>query len=120
MLTDLVPLAAVGVCVVEPAEPIIAQIHLALDQLVPGRRGRVLEIGHIGLCAAVHRIDQHLGVGRAGALDPPVEEVGGDGADRPLRLANVASLLGEFGQLARIEAVLPLKPIIEQLHPPLV
>ena len=46
IVADRIMLAAVGIGVVEPAEPVVAQVHLALDQLVPDRRGRVLEIGH--------------------------------------------------------------------------
>ena len=75
IVADRIMLAAVRVGVVEPAEPVIAQVHLALDQLVPHRRGRVLEIGHERLRAAVERVDQHLGVGRAGDLDAAVQQV---------------------------------------------
>ena len=114
IVADRIMLAAVGIGVVEPPGPVIAQVHLALDQLVPHRRGRVLEIGHERLRAAVERVDQHLGVGRAGDLDPAIEKVGGDAADRPVGLANLARVLGKIGQLAGIEPRLPFDPPVEQ------
>ena len=42
----------------------------------------------------------------------------GIAADRPLRLADVARLLGKVGQLAGIEPGLPVEPLVEQLQPP--
>ncbi len=60
----------------------VAQVQLALHQVGPGRRVRVLEVGQVDLRAAVPGVDQHLGVGRAGDLDPAVVDVG-RGARRP-------------------------------------
>ena len=71
-------LAAGRIGEVEPPAPAVAQVDLALDQFVPGRRGGVLEVGHEHLGARIERVDDHLGVGRPGDLDPPVLQVGGD------------------------------------------
>ena len=120
IVADRVVLAAVGVGEVETAEPAIAQVDLALDQLVPYRRGGVLEIGHENFGARIERVDDHLGVGRAGDLDPAVLEVGRDAGDGPFALADVARLLEEIGQIARIELRLPLEPPGEQRLAPLV
>ena len=113
-------LAAVRIGVIEPAEPVIAQVHLALDQLIPNRRSRVLEIGHVGLGAAVERVDQHLGVGRPGDFDPAIEEVGRDRSDGPFGFAEFARVLGEIGKLARVEPRLAVQPRVEQRKPPTV
>ena len=113
-------LAGALVGVVEPAEPVIAQIHLALDQFVPDRRGRILEIGHEHARAAVERVDHHLGVGRAGDLDAAVLQVGGDRADRPVALADLARVVAEVGKLAAVEALLPVEAPVEQRPPPAV
>src|SRR3546814_2726433 len=44
----------------------VAQVELALDQVVPGRRRRVLEVRHEDAGAAVQRVDDHLAVDGAG------------------------------------------------------
>ena len=49
---------------------------LPADDVRPGRRQRVLEVGHEHPGARVERVDHHLRLGRAGDLDPPVVEVG--------------------------------------------
>ena len=120
IVADLIALAAVGIGEAEAAEPIGLEVRLALDQLVPGRRGRVLEVGHERARAGVERVDHHLGVGRPGDLDAAVLQVGGDASDRPVRLADVARVLAEVGNLARVEPLLPVEPAVEQLAPPAV
>ncbi len=54
--------------------PSIASIRfdVALDLVLPGRRVRVLEVGHEALGARVERVDDQLAVGRAGDLDAAV------------------------------------------------
>jgi hypothetical protein len=112
---DGVMLAAVGIGEVERAEPAVAQVDLALDQLVPDGRGRVLEIGHEDFRARIERVDDHLGIGRAGDLDPAILKVGRDRRDGPVRFADVAGFLREVGKLARVEMLLPLDPRRQQL-----
>ena len=112
---DRIELAARRVGEVDAAVPQIEQVGLALDHVGESRRGRVLEIGHEHLGARVERVDDHLAVDRAGDLDPPVEEVGGDRRDLPAAFADRARLDQEVGQLAGVEALLPLGAPGEQL-----
>ena len=86
----------------------VDQVRLALDHVGPGRRVGVLEVRHEHLRARVERVDHHLPVGRARDLDAAVLEIGRDGVDRPVRLADLARLREEVGQLAGVEAPLPL------------
>ena len=104
--------------IVEPAEPTVAEVDLALDQLVPGRRGRVLEIGHEHLGAAIERVDHHLGVGRAGDLDAAVLQVGGNRADRPVGVADGPRVLAEVGKLAGVEPLSAARARVEQQFQP--
>ena len=73
----------------------VAQVRLALDDVRPRRRARVLEVGHEDACAGVQRVDHHLPVDRAGDLAAPVAEVGRRGRDRPVGLAHLPRLLEE-------------------------
>ena len=50
----------------------VGQVDLALDDVGPRRRQRVLEVGHEPARARVQRVDDHLAVDRAGDLDAPV------------------------------------------------
>ena len=50
----------------------ISEIGLAFNQVLPGRRIGILEIGHEDIGAAVQRIDHHLAVGRPSNLDAAV------------------------------------------------
>ena len=69
----------------------VDQVRLALDHVRPGRRVRVLEVGHEDLRARVERVDHHLPLGRAGDLDAPVLEVGRRLGDLPVALADLAA-----------------------------
>src|SRR5581483_11670635 len=60
-----------GALVADGATDGVAQIDLPVDQVGPGRRVRVLEVGHEHVGAAVQRVDEHLAVDRAGDLDAP-------------------------------------------------
>jgi hypothetical protein len=54
----------------------IVKVELSADNVVPGRRHRVLAIRHEHPCAGIERIDDHLAIGRTGDLDPAVLEIG--------------------------------------------
>ena len=54
----------------------VAQVELALDHVVPGRRVGVLEVGHEPVGARVQRVDDHLAVGRPGDLHPALLAAG--------------------------------------------
>jgi hypothetical protein len=49
--------------------------RLPTDDVLPGRRQGVLEVGHEAAGARVEGVDDHLRLGWAGDLDPPVEQV---------------------------------------------
>ena len=87
----------------------VAQVDLALDVVRPGRRVRVLEVGHEDPRARVERVDDHLPVDRAGDLDAAVAA----GRPAPARrvqspLADLARLGEEVRPLAGVEALLAL------------
>jgi hypothetical protein len=86
----------------------IAQVDLALDHVVPGRRHRVLAVGHEHLRAGVQRVDDHLAIGRAGDLDPAILQVGRDRGDVPLALADGVRLRQEVRPLSGVDPLLPL------------
>jgi hypothetical protein len=96
----------------------VTQVPLALDAVLPGRRARVLEIGHEHARARVEGVDHHLAVDRARDLDPPVAQVGRRRRDLPLALADVFRLGREVGQRAGVELSLARDPELEQLAPP--
>ena len=108
-------LAILGVGEAELAAPPVLEIGLAVDQYIPARAGGVLEIGHEHLGARIERVDDHLGIGRAGDFDAAVEEVGGDRRDLPVGLAERGGLGREVGQLARVKARLPVAARGEQV-----
>ena len=73
--------------------------RLAADHVRPRRRQRILEVRHERPGARVERVDDHLRLGRAGDLDPAVEQVrrrlgdapaSGQGGSRPSRAAGRA------------------------------
>ncbi len=111
---ELVGLARGGVGEVQLAGPAVLQVELALDTVRPGRRVRILEVGHEDLRAAVQRVDDHLAVGRSGDLDATVEQVGRDRADAPVALAHMLRLGEEVRGLAGVEALLALGAQREQ------
>src|SRR5207247_3906130 len=61
----------------------VEQVQLALDDVPPRGRVRVLEIGHEHLGARVKGIDHHLPIGRPGDLDPSTAQVRGTRTNRP-------------------------------------
>jgi hypothetical protein len=82
----------------------VAEVDLAFDEVVPGGRGGVLEVGHEDLGAGVERVDDHLAVDGAGDLDAAVEQVGGERRDGPFGVADGPGFGQEVGALAGVEA----------------
>ncbi len=82
----------------------------------PGGRERVLEVAHEDRCAAVERVDHHLRLGRAGDLDAPVVEVRRRGGDAPVGVAALDRVRQEVRRLAGVQALLPPRAVLEQLH----
>ncbi len=92
----------------------VVQIRLALDQIVPGRRVRVLEIGHVNAGAAIQCVDHHFAVDRAGDLGAAVLDVARDWGHPPIGVADRLGLGREVGLPAGVEPVLDVGPAIEQ------
>jgi hypothetical protein len=97
------------------AGPAILQIDLALDDVGPGRRGGVLEVGHEHLGPAVEGVDDHLAVDRTGDLDAAILKVGGDRRDDPVILPDVGGVGQEVWQLAGVEPRLAGRASRQQL-----
>ena len=68
-------------------------VALAVDDVLPGRRARVLEVGHEDLRARVERVDHHLAVDRSRDLDAAVDEI--------RRRRRDAEVLRRAGELTR-------------------
>ena len=111
-----VPLA-VGALVLQGPPHRVHAVGLARDDVGPGRRERVLEVGHEHPRPGVERVDHHLPLHRAGDLDPAVGEVGGRRSHTPRALANLRGLREEGRQLAGPDAALNLAPPREELLP---
>ena len=77
IIAEFVRLA--GRRIVKPNCPIyrIAQIDLAVDNVLPGRGQRIFKIRHEDFDVRIKRIDDHLAVDGSGDLNAPVEKVFG-------------------------------------------
>jgi hypothetical protein len=92
----------------------VAQIDLALDDVAPGGRQRVLEVGHEDVGARVERIDDHLPLDRAGDLHPPVAQVRRRRLHLPVAAAHALSFGQERRQFAPVQPLLALRTSSEQ------
>ena len=121
LLVQLVLLSRGRIGIGNRAPDGIAQIDLAVDQVVPRRRVGVLEIGHENLRAGVQRVDDHLAVHGPGNLHAAVENVGGQRRHASTSASRICFCFGEkVGLLAGIEPLLPLLARVEQRFAPLV
>jgi hypothetical protein len=102
------PVGLVGGLELDRAVDRVAEVRLALEHVPPGRRVRVLEVGHEHARARVERVDDHLPVGRPGDLDAPVEQVRRNRIDHPVGLAEIARFGQEVRQLSGRQSTLPL------------
>src|ERR1700756_1793057 len=84
----------------------ITEVNLTFDQIVPGRRVGILEIGHEDIGAAIECVDYHLAVGRAGDLDTAVLNVAGDRCYSPVCLTDRLGLWQKIGFPAGLEPFL--------------
>ncbi len=97
----------------------VREVLLPADDVLPGRRVRVLEVGHVDARARVEGVDDHLAVaGRSRDLDAAVLQVVRDGRDPPVALADRARRLEEVRELARRDPLLALRPREQELLPP--
>ncbi len=81
------------------------QVHLALQLVVPVRRVRILEVGHVAVRARVERVDDHLRFDRAGDFDAAAFQRLRDRRDLPVAFADRPGLRQEVGALARVQAL---------------
>jgi hypothetical protein len=95
----------------------IGQGRMPTDDVRPGRRERVLEVGHEDARARVERVDHHLRLGRAGDLHSPVVKIRRSRRDRPRRLTHLPGRDREVRTHTGIELALPLLPPLEQVEP---
>ena len=84
----------------------IAQVDLPVDDVVPFRAVRILQVRHEGQRAGVKRIDDHLAIGGAGDFDATILQVPGLRADRPFGFPDGFRFRQEIGQLAGIKFLL--------------
>jgi hypothetical protein len=96
----------------------VPQILLAFNIVAPGRRIRVLEVGHVNIGSRVQRVDDHLAIDRSGDLDATIGEVRGDARDLPILAAQLGRLSEEIGQFAGIERCLALGACVQQRAAP--
>src|SRR5690606_22871373 len=81
----------------------VAQIHLTCDLIVPVRRVRVLEIGHVRISPRIEGIDDHLAIDRTSNFDAPALQVGRQWADAPVARTYGRRLVEKVGALAGVE-----------------
>jgi len=100
-----------------PSDSVI-EVDLAIHHVFPGGRGGVLEVSHISPDVCVEGIHDHLPVGRAGDLNPAVDETGSRGSSLPgLILTNVPGLGEEVGKNTPIEFGLAVAAALEKPLP---
>ena len=93
----------------------VAQVDLTFDQAVPGRRVRVLEIGHEHLCAGVQRVDDHLTLDGTGNLDAAVQKILGQRRAFPVAVAKLLGLGKEVGEGPGVKFGLGFTAAVEDL-----
>ena len=101
----------------DPLAHRVDEVHLSLDQIVPARRRRILEIGHVDIGAAIERVDHHLAVGRAGDFYAAVPDVERDRRNPPIALAYSLGLRQEIRFPTAIEPALDLGTAGEEATP---
>ena len=101
---------------VDPAAHGVVEVDLTVDHVVPRRRARVLEVGHVRRDVRVQGVDDHLTVGRAGDLDAAVDEARSRrGAPPAVVVADTSRLGEEVGQEASVELGLAGASALEEM-----
>src|SRR3954466_672681 len=98
----------IRVCKRDGAPDRVAEIDLALDQVGPRRRVRVLEVRHEHFRAGIERVDHHLAIGRAGNLDAAILQVWWDTRAGPIAVPDMFGFRQKIEGLTAIERSLPL------------
>src|SRR6185312_5547887 len=93
----------------------VDEVELAVQEILPGGRCGVFEVGHEDARAGVERVDDHLAVDRAGDLDAAILKICGDGRDGPRSLADLAGRGEEVGAFASVDTGLACYACAEEL-----
>ena len=93
------------------------EVQLALDDVSPGGRVRVLEVRHEHARPGVEGVDHHLAIRRPGDLDPPVLQIRGDRGNAPGALPYGARVRKEVQSPAAIERLLSPSPLSQEIPP---
>ena len=91
--------------------------RLRAEDIGPGRREGILDVGHEDARAAVQGVDEHLRLGRPGDLDAPVDEVGGRLRDAPLALPKGGRLGQVVERRSGGQGGPPLPTPLQELEP---
>ena len=109
LLNDIVALAVGLIGEADGLVPVVHHVDLAADHVVPGGRGGVFEIGHVGLRTGIERVDDHLAVvDRAGDFRAAVEQILRDRRNLPVALSDMLRLGQKVRQRPGIELCLTL------------
>ena len=93
----------------------VAEVQVPLDDVVPGRAGGILAVGHEDAGTRVEGVDHHLAGCGTRYLDPAVEQVLGHRVDGPGAGADLGGLWQEAGPGADVEVVLALPAGTEEI-----
>ncbi len=102
----------------DPPTHRIAQVLLPRNEVVPGRRGGVLKVGHENSCAAVQRVDDHFAVGRPGDFHAAILQVRRNWSDPPFSVANRLGFRQKVRHRSRVDRRLAHLSLREQLLTP--
>lgn len=95
----------------------IAHIDLPVQEIGPGRRVGVFEIGHENVRAAIESVDHNLAIHRARNLDPAVRQGRRNRGNRPVTGADLRSVRKEVRKVAGIDGGLPELALLEKVLP---
>src|SRR5437879_5173155 len=96
----------------------VAEIHLTVDQVLPGRGVSVFKIGHKDSCTRIESVNDRLPVCRPGYFHTAVEQIGGAGCHSPVSVPDLLCRGKKIGKHARIQLLLEFGPFPEYFEPP--
>ena len=91
------------------------QVDLALDLVVPAGRIRIFEVGHVAVRARVERVDDHLGIDRAGDFHAAAVQCLRDRGNLPVAFTHGLRFRQEIRALAGVQALGTLDTGSQQL-----
>ena len=115
---ELVVLAGLGVVEGDHPPHRVTKVHLPGHQILPGRRGGILEVRHEHVGARVERVDDHLAIDGTGDLDRAFQEIAGSRRYLPIALADRGRFREKTERLATGPALASRRPGREELREP--